>query len=100
MTRPVAAVQKGQHSEGQGNVTKSVMANERGEEGRNFRAGCHPLPPFWAGGSTFCVSRTVNQNRKKKSPDRSGRVRRRFPHPLPPPPPSLLTMCKAAGSPA
>ncbi|TKC37853.1 hypothetical protein EI555_016069, partial [Monodon monoceros] len=37
----------------------------RGEEGRNFRAGCHPLPPFWAGGSTFCVSRTVNQNRKK-----------------------------------
>ncbi|XP_036176667.1 uncharacterized protein LOC118662162 [Myotis myotis] len=42
----------------------------------------------------------INQNRKKNSPDRSGRVRRRFPHPLPPPPPSLLTMCKAAGSPA
>lgn len=49
-------------------LTESPAANERREEGRNFRAGCHPLPPFWAGGSTFCVSRTVNQNRKKKNP--------------------------------
>lgn len=58
------------------------------------------FPPFGLEAPPFVFPAQSIKIGKKKSPDRSGRVRRRFPHPLPPPPPSLLTMCKAAGSPA